>query len=365
MSSDILPLPPDILAIDTHADTFARVLDNGFDFLSDDQNLAVSLPRMQRGGMGAQMFALYVAPGMPPGMTFHRAMLMASAGMEAAARSEGRFVFVRNAKDLEAEWGRGAKCGLLSVEGAHVLEGSLALLHVLDAIGVVSITLTHANGNEWADSSQDRPRWGGLSEGGRKLVREMNRLGMIVDVSHTSDETTAAVLEISSAPVIASHSGCHALCNHPRNLPDSLIREIAARGGIVQIPYYPPFLDQKASDVFSVNWDRLRGQESKDAPPDDPEYMARLYARCMQDVPPVPLDAVCAHIDHVVSLVGTEHVGLGSDWDGADVTVRGLESCDLLGQLAHMLPARGYKQKDVGAILGGNFIRVLREVTGA
>jgi membrane dipeptidase len=364
MSSAFVPLPANFFAIDTHADTFARVLDHGFDFLTDDTHLAVSLPRMQHSGMGAQMFALYVAPGMPPGMTFKRAMLMASAGLAAAARSQGKFVFVRSAKELEAEWARGVKCGLLSVEGAHVLEGDLSLLQVLHASGVVSVTLTHANGNEWADSSQDRPRWGGLSEGGRALVREMNQLGMIVDVSHTSDQATAAVLEVSNAPVVASHSGCRALCDHPRNLTDDLIRAIAAKGGLVQIPYYPPFLDQKASDVFVASWNRLRGDESHDAPADDPEYMARLYATCMRDVPPVPLEAVCAHIDHATSLAGADHVGLGSDWDGADVTVQGLESCAMLGELARLLSSRGYSDKDLRAIFGGNFIRVLRKVVG-
>jgi membrane dipeptidase len=358
-------LPLDFFAIDTHADTFALVLDQGIDFLADEDKLAVSLPRMQQGGMGAQVFALYVAPGMPPGLTFKRAMAMASVGLAAASKSDGRFVFVRTAHELEEAWARGAKCGLLAVEGAHVLEGDLRLLHALHGIGVISITLTHANGNEFADSSQDRRRWGGLSDAGRELVREMNRLGMLVDVSHTSDETTAEVLELSTAPVIASHSGCHALCNHPRNLTDELIRGIAAKGGLIDIPYYPPFLDQKASDAFTKNWDVLRGEDLPEVPADDPEYMAKLYARCMHNVPPVPLEAVCLHIDHVVSLVGVEHVGLGSDWDGADVTARGIENCLLLGDLATMLSSRGYGDSDLRAILGGNFLRVLRKVVGA
>ena len=359
------PIPQNFFAIDTHADTFALVLDSGVDFLTDEHKLAVSLPRMQRGGMGAQVFALYVAPGMAPGLTFKRAMAMASVGLAAASNSQGRFVFVRTAQELEAAWGHGAKCGLLAVEGAHVLEGDLGLLHALHGIGVISITLTHANGNEFADSSQDRKRWGGLSEAGRALVREMNRLGMIVDVSHTSDETTADVLQVSNAPVIASHSGCRALCNHPRNLTDELIVAIAAKDGLIHIPYYPPFLDQQASDVFTKNWDLLRGEDSPEVPADDPEYMARLYARCMRDVPPVPLEAVCLHLDHVVSLVGIEHVGVGSDWDGTDVTASGLESCSLLGDLVAALASRGYCDADLRAIFGNNFLRVLRKVVGA
>lgn len=364
MSSAPRPLPSNFFAIDTHADTFARVLDSGIDFLTDGDKLAVSLGGMQEGGLSAQVFALYVAPGMPPGMTFKRAMAMASAGLLAAANSGGRFAFVRTADELETTWKLGVKCGLLAVEGAHILEGDILLLQVLHAMGVVSMTLTHANGNEFADSSQDRHRWGGLSEAGIELVREMNRLGMLVDVSHTSDETTAAVLNVSTAPVIASHSGCRSVCDHPRNLPDELIRGIAERGGLIHVPYYPPYLDQKASEVFTANWDRLRGEDSPDAPADDPEYMANLYARCMRDVPPVPLESVCAHIDYLVSLVGTEHVGLGSDWDGADVTVLGLEGCASIGKLAGALFSRGYSEKDVRSIFGENFLRVLRKVVG-
>lgn len=359
-----LTLPAEMLSIDTHADTFAYVLDRGSDFLAGDRTLAVSLPRMHRGGLGAQIFALYVAPGMPPGQTFLRAMAMASAGLATAERSQGKFAFVRTARELEREWARGAKCGLLAVEGAHVLEGNGMLVHALHAMGIVSITLTHANTNEFADSSQDARRWGGLSQAGRDLVLTMNRLGMIVDISHTSDETTSDVLDISAAPIIASHSGAHAICNHPRNLNDELILRIAAGGGVVHMPYYPPYVDQQAANVFTANWDRLRGEQSLHAPADDPEYMARLYARCMRDVPPVPLEAVCAHIDHIVSLVGVEHVGLGSDWDGADVTVTGLENCETLGDLANALTLRGYSQVDLRAIFGGNFLRVLREVAG-
>jgi membrane dipeptidase len=359
-----LKLSPEILAIDTHADTFAYVLDRGADFVAGDKTLAVSLPRMNRGGLGAQVFALYVAPGLPPGQTFLRAMAMASAGLATAERSQGQFAFVRTARELETEWARGAKCGLLAVEGAHVLEGNGLLVHALHAMGVVGITLTHANSNEFADSSQDVRRWGGLSEAGRELIRTMNRLGMIVDVSHTSEETTGDVLDISAAPIIASHSGARAICNHPRNLNDDLIRRIAASGGVVHVPYYPPYLDQHAADVFTANWDRLRGEQSSNPPADDPEYMARLYAECMRGVPPVPLEAVCAHIDYVVSLVGVPHVGLGSDWDGADVTVAGLESCEGLGDLADALRLRGHSEADLRAIFGGNFLRVLREVTG-
>lgn len=353
----------DFVIIDSHADTFARVLDYDRDFLTDDPHLAVSLPKMERGGMTAQMFALYVAPGLPPGMTIKRALSMAAVGMSAAARSGGRFRFVQTAEEVEAVAAANGKCGLLSVEGGHILEGNPLLLYPLRAMGVVSMTLTHNNTNEWADSSQDQPRWGGLNDLGRTVIRKMNQLRMIVDVSHTSDDTVRDVLAVSTAPVIASHSGCKAICNHPRNLPDDLIRGIGAAGGLVQLPYYPPFLLQAASDAFEMNWHRLRGG-LKAGGGEDPGYMEKFYALCMENVPPASVEDLCAHIDHAVSLVGPASVGLGSDWDGADAMVTGLESCATISVLSDALSARGYSTSDLRGIFGGNFLRVLREVVG-
>lgn len=353
------------IVIDTHADTFARVLDEGEDFLSPSSRLAISLPHMVNGGLDAQVFALYIAPGLPPGKTIKRAMSMAGTFFAAAATSNGKFVLVETVKDLREAVASGRKCGMLAVEGGHIIEGDLNILRSLRNMGVISMTLTHANSNEWADSSQDERRWGGLNDLGREVIREMNRLRMLVDVSHTSDETVDAVLEISDAPVIASHSCCKAICDHPRNLTDHLIKEIARRGGLIDIAYYPPFLDSAASAAFQVKWDELRGVHSpKTTPEEDPNYMMNLYARCMEDVPEVSLAKLCDHIDHVVSLVGPEHVGLGSDWDGASVVVKGLESCAELPSLNEALIERGYQQKDLDLIMGENFLRVLENVVG-
>jgi membrane dipeptidase len=226
------------------------------------------------------------------------------------------------------------------------------------------MTLTHARNNEFADSSQDVRNWGGLNDLGRQVVKEMNRLGMIVDVSHTSDETVEDVLKVSKHPVIASHSCCKALCKHPRNLPDSLIKKIAKTGGVVHITYYPPFLDDRAAEIFEQNWTRLRKTLAAVPPPENPSYMSDFYARCMEGVPEVPLETLCKHIDHAVTLVGTEHVGIGSDWDGANVTVKGLENCGRISNLTKALLERGYRAKEVRAMLGGNFIRVLKKVVG-
>jgi membrane dipeptidase len=352
------------IVIDTHADTFSRVLDEGLDFFDGRSGLAVNLPQMNSGGLDVQIFALYIAPGMPPGCTVRRAMAMAGSFFDAVARSKGRLVLVQTGKELEKAVGQGKKCGMLSIEGGHIIEGDINILRSFHSLGAVSMTLTHARNNEFADSSQDARNWGGLNDLGRQVVKEMNRLGMIVDVSHTSDETVEDVLKVSKHPVIASHSCCKALCKHPRNLPDSLIKKIAKTGGVVHMTYYPPFLDDRAAEVFEQNWTRLRKTLAAVPPPENPSYMSDFYARCMEGVPEVPLETLCKHIDHAVTLVGTEHVGIGSDWDGANVTVKELENCGRISNLTKALLDRGYRAKEVKAMLGGNFIRVLKKVVG-
>ena len=353
------------IVIDTHADTFARVLDEGEDFFSPTSKLAVNYPDMVKGGLDVQVFALYIAPGLPPGKTIKRAMSMAGTFFQALEASNGKFVMARTVRDVRTAVASGRKCGLLAVEGGHIIEGDLNILRSLRNMGVVTMTLTHANTNEWADSSQDERRWGGLNDLGREVIREMNRLRMLIDVSHTSDETVEAVLELSETPVIASHSCCRAICDHPRNLTDDLIKKIASKGGLIDMAYYPPFVDDAASTAFQERWDQLRGANSpKVTPEEDPNYMMNLYARCMEGVPAVSIDKLCDHIDHAVSLVGAEHVGLGSDWDGATVVVKGLETCANLPLLNEALIKRGYKSKDLDLIMGENFLRVLERAVG-
>jgi membrane dipeptidase len=251
---------------------------------------------------------------------------------------------------------------MLSVEGGHALEGDLNVLRSLRALGVTSMTLTHANSNEFADSSQGERLWGGLSEMGRGLVEEMNRIGMLVDISHTSDETVEAALKCSKSPVFASHSCCRALCDHPRNLTDELIKKIARRGGVIQIAYYPPYLEAQAAAVFEGNWKKLRATWPSSA--NGQTDMAAFYAACMKGVPEVPISTLSDHIEHAVSVAGIDHVGLGSDWDGANIVVGGLENCAHLPRLTAALLKRGYRDRDIQKILGGNFVRFLKEVLG-
>ena len=364
MALDYRKIHRSAIVIDTHADTFSRVLDEGLSFFDRKSGLAVNLPQMVSGGLDVQVFALYIAPGMPPGCTVRRAMAMAGTFFDAVRQSKGRLVLVQTGKQLEAAVKQGKKCGMISIEGGHIIEGDLNVLRSFRALGAISMTLTHAKNNEFADSSQDVRHWGGLNDLGRRVVREMNRLGMIVDLSHTSDETVEDVLAITKYPVIASHSCCKVLCKHPRNLPDTLIKKIAKTGGVVHITYYPPFLDDRASAVFEQNWTRLKSELAAIPPENKPSYMSDFYARCMEGVPEVPLETLCQHIDHAVSLVGPEHVGIGSDWDGANITVKNLEDCGRLSNLTKALVKRGYLAKELKAMLGGNFIRVLKQVTG-
>jgi membrane dipeptidase len=352
------------IVIDTHADTFGRVLDEHLGFLDQEVGLAVNLPAMIKGGLDAQVFALYVEPTALPGVGLKRLLAMAGTFFEAVTASGGSFVVARTAWEVRRAVASGRKCGLLAVEGGHVIESDLNVLRALHHLGVISLTLTHANTNDWADSSQGERRWGGLNDMGRQVVLEMNRLGMLVDVSHVSDETLECVLETSQAPVIASHSCCRSLCNHPRNLSDELIKKIASRGGLVDMAYYPPFLDQTVADLWQRNWTELNGDEVVSGKSGEPDgRIGKLYSQCSEGLPEVGLDRLVEHIDHAVSLVGPEHVGLGSDWDGSTINVKELESCETLPLLTDKLLTQGYSERAIRLILGENFLRVLNDVT--
>jgi membrane dipeptidase len=218
----------------------------------------------------------------------------------------------------------GKKAALLSIEGGHVLEGSISVLRLFYRLGVRCVTLTWNGRNEVADGVAERGTGGGLTEFGKKVVREMNRLGMLIDVSHLSEAGIRDVLSISEAPVIASHSNCYSICNHPRNLTDEQIVAIARKEGLIGINFYPEFLG--------------KGE--------------------------ISLDTVIEHIEHVTSLVGVDYLGLGSDFDGIDKTPAGLEDVGKLPKLTERLLKRSYKEEDIRKILGKNFLRVLKRVLG-
>ena len=264
------------------------------------------------------------------------------------ARHPNDFVLVQSSQELEAAHKRGRIAALIGIEGGHAIEDSLRLLRDFYALGVRYMTLTHTNTNSWADSSgdMDKPEvkhHNGLTDFGKQVVAEMNRLGIIVDVSHVSDKTFWDALETSRAPIFASHSSCRAICNAARNMTDEMIVAMAKKGGVIQINFNSAFLSQKSADA-----DRLAEatKSGKDRPA----------------LPPASLEAVIAHINHVVKIAGVEAVGIGSDYDGVSSVPIGLEDVSKFPNLTRALLEEGHSASDIRKIYGGNTLRVMRAV---
>jgi membrane dipeptidase len=255
---------------------------------------------------------------------------------------------------------------LMGIEGGHAIENSLSALREFYRLGVRYMTLTHNNTNEWADACCDTAQHNGLSDFGREVVGEMNRLGMFVDISHVSDKTMSDVLDVTKAPVIASHSSARVFSNHKRNIPDELLKRIAQNGGVVMVNFYPAFLDEKVrtADIerdakLKSQRDALRAQFK-----DDPKRLEEELKK-LNDANPIPnttLSMLVDHIDHIVKVAGIDHVGIGSDFDGVPNLPEGIKDVADLPNITYELLRRGYSERDVLKILGGNFMRAFTEV---
>ncbi|NLG70009.1 MAG: membrane dipeptidase [Firmicutes bacterium] len=316
----------DSLVFDAHADTIAIDVVEGRRHLDETgRGGHVDLQRLAAGGVGVQIFSLYVPPTVPTPHNALRALTILDALAAEVQRSSDRIVWIRRAQDLE-EARRSRKLGVIaSLEGCEVLAGSLAVLRTLYRLGVRAAGLTGNVRNEVADGVGE-PRAAGLTAFGKEVVAEMDRLGMVVDVSHLSEAGFWEVMEIGRHPVIASHSNARAICDHVRNLTDDQIRALARKGGVMGINFFPGFLRKEG---------------------------------------PATLDDVVRHIDHVVELVGPDHVGLGSDYDGISRVPQGLEDPSHLPALTEALVRRGYDDLAIRKILGDNFARVFTAVLGA
>jgi membrane dipeptidase len=363
--ADAAALHRDALVWDAHADSVLRALVEGYDLAGLSPGHA-DLEKWRAGGVDVQVLAIWVDTIYVPHHAARRALQQLDAAHSFIERNADRVGLARTAADIRRIRADGRLAVLLALEGGAAIQDDLALLRTCHRLGVVSMTLTHSAATGWADSSTDAPRWGGLNDFGRTVIGEMNRLGMLVDVSHVSDATVCDVLAASRAPVIASHSACRALCDHPRNLSDELLRDIAAAGGVVGVNFYPGFLDDRAlRALVSGAGDLLRWlNEPVDVAPDRLDDVAAERHRAFQEaggMPPVPLDRLLDHIEHAVSVAGVEHVGLGSDFDGINATPVGLESAAGYPRITEGLLARGHAPDDVALILGGNFLRVLEQ----
>ena len=337
------------LLIDTHNDVTSYTVE-GFDIGIAGSKHHTDLPRLKAGGVGAVFFAAYVGPEYAASRTSSvRALQMIDTiRTDIVARHPSDFVLAQSAADIEAAHKHGRIAALIGVEGGHAIEDSLRLLRDFYALGVRYMTLTHTNTNNWADSSGDIDKshvkhHNGLTDLGKQVVAEMNRLGMIVDVSHVSDKTFRDALETSRAPIFASHSSCRAICDVGRNMTDEMIVAMAKKGGVIQINFYSAFLSQKSADA-----DRL----AEAAKPDKNSPV----------LPPAGLEDAVAHINHVVKIAGIEAVGIGSDFDGVKSVPTGLEDVSKFPNLTRALLEEGYSASDIRKIYGGNTMRLMRAV---
>jgi membrane dipeptidase len=359
---------------DLHCDTVLEI-QGGADLVSGNPDGHVDVRRLEEGGVGIQVFAAFVASSRSRGKAFSDALALVDLVDRTCERSGGRLARANTASEARAIAGGGtATAALAAVENGHAIEEDLRKLETLRRRGVVYMTLTHAKNLGWAASSgEDRCPFAGLTAFGRKVVEAMNDLGMIVDVSHVHETTFWDVAKISRKPFIASHSNTFSLCPVPRNLTDDQVRAVAASGGMIGINFFPGFLDatyakkqdELLGDMFAA-LDRIEKQHEEDPPGRMREYrrLAREMRTRMASYRP-GLDRVVDHVEHLVSLVGDDHVGFGSDFDGVGDLPDGLEDCARYPALLDRMRERGFSRQSIEKIAAGNFLRVLEANAGS
>jgi membrane dipeptidase len=372
------------IVIDTHNDITSPLTDDGFDLgmRGDDPNAKIKthtdLRRMKAGRLGAEFFAVYVGKEFvnrkpaEGGGAARRALDVIDVVLEQVRRHPESLETASTAADIRRIVKSGKIAALMGIEGGHAIEDSLHALRMFYKLGVRYMTLTHTNTNDWADSEGDINNaavnhHNGLTSFGREVIREMNRIGMMVDVSHVADKTFFDVIATTRAPVIASHSSARAIANHPRNMSDDMLRAMARNGGVVMVNFYDGFLDPRKADLTLRS--RALEDELKVKYPDDPKRVQdEINAwRKANDPGPTPLSVLIDHIDHIVKIAGIDHVGIGSDFDGVPLTglPAGMEDISKLPSLTYELMKRGYSDADIKKFLGENFLRVMTEVERA
>jgi membrane dipeptidase len=359
------------IVVDTHDDTTQRLLfDKTFDIAARNSTGSVDIPRMRDGGLDALFFSIWVTGDVTGPRAVKAALQQIDKVREAVRLHPKELVLATTAADIRRAAADHKIAALMGVEGGHMIDEDLGVLRQFAALGVRYLTLTHSLNTTWADSSGDKPAHNGLTPFGKDVVRELNRLGMMVDISHVADKTFYDALEATRAPVIASHSSCRAISNHPRNMTDDMLRALAKNGGVVMINYNAAFL----SEEFRVAKRSAELQARLDATAkacgaDEACKIlgeARVNHEAMRSgqLPMVGVEKIIEHIDHAVKVAGVDHVGLGSDFDGATMPL-GMEDVSQLPKITDALLKKGYSDRDVTKIMGGNILRVMEEVTRA
>lgn len=350
------------IVLDTHIDVTPKLQTN-WKFAEEHKEGAVDLPRMKRGGLNGLFFSIYMSGTVTGPKAVNDSIERIAAVHKLAADMPGDVLLCTTAADVRRAHREGKIAALLGMEGGHMINNSLAILRMYAALGVRYLTLTHSVNTDWADSSGDTPKHNGLTDFGKDVVRELNRLGVMVDISHVADKTFWDALAVSRAPMIASHSSCRALSDHPRNMTDEMIKALAAKGGVIQINYLDGFI---GSDLAEYNKKRtlVMKELEKDLPGTDREAILKRREEATKRLgapPKVGWEVIVEHIDHAVKLVGADHVGLGSDFDGGSMPV-GMEDCAQLPKITEALLKKGYSESDIRKILGENTVRLLADV---
>src|SRR5450755_259746 len=357
------------IVVDTHDDTTQRFFSKDFDLGKRNPSGHVDIPRMREGGLSAIFFSIWIDGRTMGPLAIQRALDQIDAVQQNVRKYSKDLAFARTANDVRHAHEQGKIAVLMGIEGGHMLGNDIRMVRIFSDLGVRYMTLSHFYNDEWADSSTDKPAHNGLTNYGKEIVREMNRTGILVDISHVSDKTFYDALEVSKAPLIASHSSCRALCNHPRDMTDEMIKALAAKGGVIQINYEKSFIDQSykdASDKLFGGVVAIMDQLVKACAGDDAcveKKMAEQEKQAVADgkLPHVTWEKIIEHIDHAVKLVGADHVGLGSDFDGANMP-EGMEDCSKLPKITEALLRKGYSESDIRKILGENTLRVMEQV---
>lgn len=358
-----LRLHYDALVVDGHVDTPTEMLLRGYRLADRHRTGHVDLPRMVEGGLDAAFLSLWVSRqlGEGPAATARAMAMLDEVERQVAALPDA--TIARTAEEVRRITEAGGTAFLLGIEGGHAIAGDVEMLRRFASRGVRYVTLTHTNTNRLADSSQDTPLHDGLSPLGEEMIREMNRLGVLPDVSHVSDATLADVLRVSRGPVIASHSSARALVANPRNLTDDQMRGIAASGGVVMINFYAPTVNGAITqEVMDAAMNQLRTRHGGDLTQLWTAIAEEQRARGLREG---TLEDVLDHIEHAVRVAGADHVGLGSDFDGVPELPAGLEDVTRLPWITHGLLQRGMPETDVRKILGDNILRALAEAERA
>jgi membrane dipeptidase len=366
------------IVVDTHNDITSPLIDDGFDLAmrGDDPNAKIKthtdLRRMKAGGLGAEFFAVYVGKEFvnkkpsEGGGAARRALDVIDVVLEQVRRHPESLEAASTAADIRRIAKSGKIAALMGIEGGHAIEDSLHALRMFYKLGVRYMTLTHTNTNDWADSEGDLENpsvkhHNGLTDFGREVVREMNRIGMMVDISHVSDKTFYDVIATTQSPVIASHSSARAIANHSRNMSDDMLRAMAKNGGVVMVNFYDGFLDPRKAELALRA--RAMEDELKLKYPDDPKRVQGEIDewRKSNDPGKTPLSVLMDHIDHIAKVAGIDHIGIGSDFDGVPFTGLpvGMEDISKLPTLTYELMKRGYSDADITKILGENLLRVM------